>query len=134
MASRRPGRYLGTLPEPVASLSLNMSPWRATATPFVPKIINMFADFWKRHAPSHVFFNLFSKKCPTVPLSLGLTHPKTCSTNLCAGKYQKLIGISHLRPTCDPKVVPKETPNRLTQSWNVFFFQNSRVLKLSRSW
>ena len=99
MASRRPGRYLETFLEPAASLWLSMSPWRATATPFVPKMINMFADFWKRHTPSHVLFNIFSKNVPTVPLSLGLTHPKRCSTKLCAGKYQKFFGISHLRPT-----------------------------------
>ena len=38
MVSRRPGRYLKTFLEPVASFSLSMSPWRAMGTPFVPKI------------------------------------------------------------------------------------------------
>ena len=98
MASQWPRRHLKSFLRLVAPSWLNISPWRATATPFVPKMINMFADFWKRHAPSHVFFNIFSKKVPTVPLSLGLTHPKRCSTKLCAGKYQKFFGISHLRP------------------------------------
>ena len=39
MASQRPQRYLKTFLEPVAPSSLNMSPYRATATPFVPNII-----------------------------------------------------------------------------------------------
>ena len=39
MASRRPGRYLETFLEPVASFSQSMSPYRATPTPFTPKIM-----------------------------------------------------------------------------------------------
>ena len=38
MASQRPGRYLETFLEPVASFSQSMSPWRATATHFRPEI------------------------------------------------------------------------------------------------
>ena len=37
MASQRPGRYLETFLEPAASLSPNMSPYRAMATPVMPK-------------------------------------------------------------------------------------------------
>ena len=37
MVSRSPGRYLKTLLRPVASLSFNIGPWRATATSFSPK-------------------------------------------------------------------------------------------------
>ena len=37
MTSRRPGSHLKTFLEPVASFSLSMSPWRAMATPNVPK-------------------------------------------------------------------------------------------------
>ena len=40
MVSRRSGRYLKTFPRLVASSWLNMSPWRAMATPFVPKMIH----------------------------------------------------------------------------------------------
>ena len=36
--SRRPGRYLKTFVEPVASFSQSISPFRAMATPFVPNI------------------------------------------------------------------------------------------------
>ena len=39
MASRRPQRYLETFLEPVASFSQSMSPYRATPTPFTPKIM-----------------------------------------------------------------------------------------------
>ena len=38
MASRRPQRYLETFLDPVASFSQSMSPYRSTATPFIPKI------------------------------------------------------------------------------------------------
>ena len=38
MLFRRPGRYLKTFLEPVASFSQSMSPFRATATPFIHKI------------------------------------------------------------------------------------------------
>ena len=38
IASRRPGRYLKTFLEPVAPSWFNISPFRPTATPFVPKI------------------------------------------------------------------------------------------------
>ena len=38
MASRRPGRHLKIFLEPVASFSQSMGPYRATATPFTPKI------------------------------------------------------------------------------------------------
>ena len=38
MVSRRPGRYLKTFLEPVASFSQSMSPFRAMATPFMPEI------------------------------------------------------------------------------------------------
>ena len=38
MVSRRSGRYLETFLEPVAPLWPSMGPWRATATPFSPKI------------------------------------------------------------------------------------------------
>ena len=39
MASQRPQRYLETFLEPVASFSQSMSPYRATPTPFTPKIM-----------------------------------------------------------------------------------------------
>ena len=61
MASQRPGRYLITFLELVAPSWLNMSPWRAMATPFVPKMIDIFADFRKRRAPSHVCSISFQK-------------------------------------------------------------------------
>ena len=38
MVSRRPGRYLKTFLEPVPSFSQSISPFRATATPFMSKI------------------------------------------------------------------------------------------------
>ena len=40
MVSRRPRRYLKTFLELVASSWLNISPWRAMATMFVPKMTN----------------------------------------------------------------------------------------------
>ena len=43
VVSRRPGRYLKTFPDPVASLSFNMGPWRAMATHFIPRIVNLYA-------------------------------------------------------------------------------------------
>ncbi len=39
MASRWPGRYFRTFLEPMASFSQSISPYRATATPFIPKIM-----------------------------------------------------------------------------------------------
>ena len=48
MVSRRSGRYLETFLEPVAPLSSSMGPWRATATPFSPKIID-FLTFQTRY-------------------------------------------------------------------------------------
>ncbi len=38
MASQRPGRYLETFLEPVASFSQSISPYRPMAIPFVPNI------------------------------------------------------------------------------------------------
>ena len=43
MISRKPRRYLKTFPDPVASLSFNMGPWRAMATHFIPRIVNLYA-------------------------------------------------------------------------------------------
>ena len=40
MVSRRPGRYLKSFLEPVAPSWLNISPWRAILTTFVPKMID----------------------------------------------------------------------------------------------
>ena len=45
MASQRPGRYLKTFLEPTASFSQSMGPFRATATPFMPKTVDSHA-FW----------------------------------------------------------------------------------------
>ena len=39
MTSQRAGGYLETFLEPVAPLWLSISPWRAMATPFMPKIM-----------------------------------------------------------------------------------------------
>ena len=44
MVSRRPGRYLKTFPEPVASLPFNMGQWRAMATTCVPEITHCEVD------------------------------------------------------------------------------------------
>ena len=41
MVSQRSGRYLKTFLEPVASFSQSISPFRAMATPFIPKIPNI---------------------------------------------------------------------------------------------
>ena len=40
--SRRPGRYLETFLEPVALFCQSTSPWRAMATPFMPKITEYY--------------------------------------------------------------------------------------------
>ena len=50
MVSRRRGRYLKTFPDPVASLSFNMGPWRAMVTTFVPET----TIFWCSWQPWHV--------------------------------------------------------------------------------
>ena len=50
--SRRPGRYLKTFPEPMASLSINMSPWRAMGTSFIPKLTNCLCSWQARHCSS----------------------------------------------------------------------------------
>ena len=42
--SRRPGRYLKTFLEPVASLSFNMGPWRDMGTTFVPEMTHFEVD------------------------------------------------------------------------------------------
>ena len=41
MLSQRSRRYLKTFLEPVASFSQSMGPFRATAIPFIPKIITI---------------------------------------------------------------------------------------------
>ena len=40
MVSQRPGRYLKTFLDPVASFSQSMSPYRSTTTPFIQKLPN----------------------------------------------------------------------------------------------
>ena len=50
MASQRPRRHLETFLEPVAPSSLNMSPYRAMATPFMPDIVT-FMTFISSRQP-----------------------------------------------------------------------------------
>ena len=57
MVSQRPGRYLKTFLEPVASFSQSMSPFRAMATPFVPEITKSYRTLSSRITD---FLNLFS--------------------------------------------------------------------------
>ena len=65
MVSRRSGRYLETFLEPVAPLSSSMGPWRATATPFSPKIM----DFVKFPKPEVVIFSKNPKSQNRAPIS-----------------------------------------------------------------
>ena len=48
IASRRPGRHLETFLRLVAPSWLNMSPWRAMATPFVPKMMHSLCSWQAR--------------------------------------------------------------------------------------
>ena len=57
MVSQKPGRYLKTFLEPVASFSQSMSPFRAMATPFVPEITKYYRTLVSRITD---FLNLFS--------------------------------------------------------------------------
>ncbi len=67
--SRRPGRYLKTFLTPVASFSQSMSPWRATTTPFSPKITNFpsFHNCVNKPNSSQTQFHLHSISPSTVP-------------------------------------------------------------------
>ena len=49
MVSWRPGRYLETFLEPVASLWLSMGPWRAVATPFASKMTDILCSWQAKH-------------------------------------------------------------------------------------
>ena len=84
MASRRPGRYLKTFLEPVASFSQSMSPYRATPTPFTPKIMtfSLPATSVNRPISSNGPFYYGSISPSTVLLNLG-TPLDLCATPWC---------------------------------------------------
>ena len=84
MASRRPGRYLETFLEPVASFSQSMSPYRATPTPFTPKIMtfSLPATSVNRPISSNGPFYYGSISPSTVLLNLG-TPLDLCATPWC---------------------------------------------------
>ena len=81
----------------------------STIENFIPRTC-IFRRFFSHSGPSQLdarFPNLVPKNAPTVPLSIGLTHPERCATNLCAWKCQKFFGISHQRPNRDQNDVTK---------------------------
>ena len=59
MASLRPGRYLETFLEPVASFCQSMSPWRAMATPFMPEITKYYRTFMSQISDFPNSFSFF---------------------------------------------------------------------------
>ena len=84
MASRRSGRYLETFLDPVASFSQSMSPYRATATPFTPKIMIFCRPATSVNPPfsSSDHFRYGSISPSTVLRNLG-TPLDFCATSWC---------------------------------------------------
>ena len=102
MASQRPQRHLKTFLEPVAPSSLNMSPYRATATPFVPNIITFMSSWQPRfRRPAHFQYTSIS---PSTVLRILGTHLELFATPWYIDIFRKKKLSKQIGELVDPQI------------------------------
>ena len=132
MVSRRPGRYLKTFLDPMASLSFNMGPWRATATPFTPQIID-FPHFVGAPISSERPFHLRSISPSTASPNYG-THLDFAATPYNIDIFLKDIYLLHHRQVSRPQIPkPAQKPEMRVAPFLNVFLKTTYFLKMSIS-